>query len=249
MMKWMKLPNTEHVWGIYSLVFSGWQLHLTFIDRKTQVLFSRRVCSCRLQDVTFINQIQQIQTRCFHVFHTASSKEKCAALSSAYSTDSSSIIWFKEWWHLLFRVPGQNPILEDNPERTPAKKSGALMEAKSGLFNNIYCVFFFFLNALWGQLEIWPEHRLSICLSSSVTRGSPLRGVLRTSWHGESYPESDREKNLRKQRKDVSHCRTQGWTLTRWTLPSRTCFITASVAKSNTVWPTRDNGKTWESIK
>lgn len=78
--------------------------------------------------------------------YSASSRENCASLSSPHSAKSSLIIWFEERGHLLFGVPGQNPVLEDNPQRTPAKKSGALMEAKkSGLFNNIYCGFYLFI--------------------------------------------------------------------------------------------------------
>lgn len=33
------LPNSEHVWGTYSLAFSHWQLHLTFIWERKRLDF------------------------------------------------------------------------------------------------------------------------------------------------------------------------------------------------------------------
>lgn len=48
-----------------------------------------------------------------------------------------SHVWFKEHsqgerQHLLFWVPGQNPVLEDDPVGAPAKKSGALRGWSAG---------------------------------------------------------------------------------------------------------------------
>lgn len=74
-------------------------------------------------------------------------------LSKVCSTLSGADIfsnWFKEHsqierCHLLFWVPGYNPILKDDPVRAPAKKSGALQGKNQGSdfhwFLFLFCLF------------------------------------------------------------------------------------------------------------